>query len=175
MENPQISIAEAMAAKDFDLARIEQEFFHAEDPEIKERIRKEITDFEKSFIDDEIKAKKAGVIEDINTLSKKLRDGNYSKITQKKKDEKLLKIAESQLVEISNIESQAKEIKEGNKPYFLWNLYFMDVFDEGGFDVVIGNPPYVQLQKMGQEADKFNLLDMKHIQERAISTVCFSS
>jgi hypothetical protein len=29
----------------------------------------------------------------------------------------------------------------------------MDVFDNGGFDIMIGNPPYIQLQKMGSEAD----------------------
>jgi hypothetical protein len=32
-------------------------------------------------------------------------------------------------------------------------LYFLDVFENGGFDIVIGNPPYIQLQKMGKEAD----------------------
>lgn len=39
------------------------------------------------------------------------------------------------------------------RPYFLWHLYFMDVFEQGGFDVMIGNPPYIQLQKMGKETD----------------------
>jgi hypothetical protein len=39
------------------------------------------------------------------------------------------------------------------RPYFLWHLYFMDVFEKGGFDVMIGNPPYIQLQKMGKETD----------------------
>src|SRR5690606_27141530 len=33
-------------------------------------------------------------------------------------------------------------IKSNDKPFFLWNLYFKDVFDQGGFDIVIGNPPY---------------------------------
>jgi type I restriction-modification system DNA methylase subunit len=29
------------------------------------------------------------------------------------------------------------------RPYFLWHLYFSEVFDShGGFDIVIGNPPY---------------------------------
>ena len=36
-----------------------------------------------------------------------------------------------------------------NSYFFLWHTYFKDVFDKGGFDIVIGNPPYVQLQKNG--------------------------
>jgi hypothetical protein len=32
--------------------------------------------------------------------------------------------------------------KTGVKPFFLWRLYFGDVFENGGFDVVIANPPY---------------------------------
>jgi methylase of polypeptide subunit release factors len=37
--------------------------------------------------------------------------------------------------------------KSGEKPFFLWKLNFSEVFKEkGGFDVVIGNPPYVQIQ-----------------------------
>lgn len=30
-----------------------------------------------------------------------------------------------------------------NQDFFLWHLFFAEVFDKGGFDVVIGNPPYV--------------------------------
>lgn len=38
--------------------------------------------------------------------------------------------------------------KSNTKPFFLWKLHFADVFQEkGGFDVVIANPPYFQLQK----------------------------
>lgn len=38
-----------------------------------------------------------------------------------------------------------KEMKlKNNKPYFLWKLEFSKVFQEnGGFDIVIGNPPYI--------------------------------
>lgn len=38
-----------------------------------------------------------------------------------------------------------KEIKkEKTKPYFIWELEFAKVFKEkGGFDIVIGNPPYI--------------------------------
>jgi hypothetical protein len=34
-----------------------------------------------------------------------------------------------------------------NSEFFLWHTWFADVFKEGGFDIVIGNPPYIQLQK----------------------------
>ena len=35
-----------------------------------------------------------------------------------------------------------------SRPYVLWQLDFARVFKEkGGFDIVIGNPPYIQLQK----------------------------
>ncbi len=37
--------------------------------------------------------------------------------------------------------------KKQEQPFFIWQLEFLDVFRENsGFDVVIGNPPYVQLQ-----------------------------
>ncbi len=31
----------------------------------------------------------------------------------------------------------------GNSQFFLWHIWFHDVFSKGGFDIVIGNPPYV--------------------------------
>ena len=31
----------------------------------------------------------------------------------------------------------------GNNQFFLWHTWFYDVFTNGGFDIVIGNPPYV--------------------------------
>ncbi|MCR4942964.1 MAG: Eco57I restriction-modification methylase domain-containing protein [Clostridium sp.] len=41
---------------------------------------------------------------------------------------------------------------KASKPYVLWQVEFARVFKEkGGFDVVIGNPPYVQLQKLINE------------------------
>ena len=33
-----------------------------------------------------------------------------------------------------------------NAEFFLWHLWFAEVFDKGGFDIFIGNPPYIQLQ-----------------------------
>ena len=32
----------------------------------------------------------------------------------------------------------------GNDQFMLWHTWFYDVFSQGGFDIVIGNPPYVK-------------------------------
>jgi hypothetical protein len=50
-----------------------------------------------------------------------------------------------------------QRLKQSNdKPFFLWKLNFPEVFKQrGGFDVVIGNPPYVQIQRFsGQDIQK---------------------
>jgi hypothetical protein len=61
---------------------------------------------------------------------------------------------QSELNKLINIIEHLHELQTGTeKPYFLWHLWFKDVFDKDGFDIVIGNPPYIQLQKMGVEAD----------------------
>ncbi len=36
----------------------------------------------------------------------------------------------------------------GNDQFFLWHTWFHDVFSQGGFDIVIGNPPYVDSETM---------------------------
>lgn len=40
------------------------------------------------------------------------------------------------------------QIELPNAEFFLWHTYFKDVFDEGGFDIVIGNPPYIDSETM---------------------------
>ena len=47
----------------------------------------------------------------------------------------------------------------GNAQFFLWHTWFYDVFSQGGFDIVIGNPPYV--------STKGRTDDEKHNLERA--------
>ena len=58
-------------------------------------------------------------------------------------------IIEEQLRINPELLDKYREVKETSSlPFVLWQLYFPKVFQEnGGFDICIGNPPYIQLQK----------------------------
>lgn len=67
---------------------------------------------------------------------------------------------ENQIVELVKVKFEEKAVIEGkpknyyeehirnfaqnkeNRNFFPWKLFFADAFEQGGFDVVIGNPPY---------------------------------
>ena len=42
-----------------------------------------------------------------------------------------------------------------NQDFFLWHTWFKDIFDKGGFDIVIGNPPYFQVKKGMVDKNKY--------------------
>jgi len=86
--------------------------------------------------------------------------------TQADKQEKFQKVAELQK-EIDKISAEIEEI-ENNKIFenaFEWRFEFPEVLnDEGdfvGFDVVMGNPPYIQLQAMKGISEQLKRFDYK--------------
>ncbi len=44
------------------------------------------------------------------------------------------------------------------RPFFLWHFYFQDVFAQGGFDIVIANPPYVRADHPSQVQQRKDIL-----------------
>lgn len=85
--------------------------------------------------------------------------------TDKEKKEKLR--GEAERLEWEFIESKLKadgkcdelaqletERKDRRKNYFLWQLNFPEIFqNDGGFDVVMGNPPYVRQEEIKELKD----------------------
>lgn len=39
-----------------------------------------------------------------------------------------------------------------NQEFFLWHTWFKDIFDKGGFDIVVGNPPYIRRTELPESA-----------------------
>ena len=47
-----------------------------------------------------------------------------------------------------DVQSKIEKLPIPNDKFFLWHIYFKEVFDKGGFDIVIGNPPYIDSETM---------------------------
>ena len=76
------------------------------------------------------------------------------------KKEKLIQSIEREQIELirttlvtkgafDTYDNLSKMLEKKTKPFFVWELEFGEVFENGGFDIAIANPPYVQLQKNG--------------------------
>ena len=61
--------------------------------------------------------------------------------------------------DLEGIQKEFIAYTKGRKPknFFLWDIYFAEVFtgENPGFDIVIGNPPYIQLQKTCDNKGKY--------------------
>lgn len=51
-----------------------------------------------------------------------------------------------QIFELTQSEEFMKDVDDlsANDKFFLWHTWFADVFAQGGFDIIIGNPPYLK-------------------------------
>lgn len=130
------------------LKELHKRYFTEYDPIKKKEKRKQIEDIEIEFIKSSIK-EKVGGIEDI------IRNLNMQDPGDRKQQAVLMK----RKLEYLAIPEQIHNSK--TRPYFLWKLNFFEVFQEkGGFDVIIGNPPW------GQKSVRFSESERKYFKER---------
>lgn len=90
------------------------------------------------------------------------RPSEKASVALQKKNEKAYAKAQKEeqaaikgLAEVQDKQKRVEELYQyvrHDKPYFIWRLFFKEVFAAGGFDIVIGNPPYIQLQKIKEQA-----------------------
>ena len=119
----------------------------------------------------EIKSKLYSVVNDALIIETKEQKEQNKKIQDLKKKQKLAKtIQERRQIndEISKLEKTGSFLFLGDsidnsmyKNSIEWALEFPEVLDDEGkfqgFDIVIGNPPYIQLQKNKDESGNYNI------------------
>jgi len=119
------------------LSKLHKEYFGINELEEKIKKKAEIDKIEQDLIEDSVKRE----VERLEKENKNI--GNYLSpgVGMTEKDTIKFQKNLSKQGQIMNVLNEFK--KTGVKPFFLWRLYFGDVFEEkGGFDVVIANPPY---------------------------------
>lgn len=128
--------------------------------EIETELKRLQTQVKKLNHSEKVNAENAGLFDIYSEAKKKADDlkrlhKEFFEATQKSKKDNIKKQIEQlewELIE-ATLKEQGKtsalkklgEFKRSNtKPFFLWKLNFADVFENGGFNIVIANPPYVK-------------------------------
>jgi adenine-specific DNA-methyltransferase len=138
------------------LRELAQNYFKPEKAEQKATLKKQIDELVskriQAKIEEEILAKKKQEARLEEKLALLVNAEPKSR-AQKTKNEKALAELQKKLFGTQNAQKRLAEqqieilglMQKEERPFFLWHLYFQEVFDEnGGFDIVIGNPPYVR-------------------------------
>jgi hypothetical protein len=180
--NPQYTINEYLqtkqSAKEFDITELEEKYFNSNNADEKQQIRDKIENFERQFILEQLNEREKILKDllqhkenDLNTDISKVSEANAVYL-RKGKSAKDIEKQKTELEKVRQYRKRLNEIKPGEKPWFLWHLYFMDVFDPstgsgGGFDIVIGNPPFVDIKKLDRKTVKILFNNFKTTTNRA--------
>ncbi|MBL1215128.1 MAG: class I SAM-dependent DNA methyltransferase [Ignavibacteriae bacterium] len=124
-------------------------FQNEADRKKKEKLRKEIEELIIKIFENKLKREKADYFNRLAHIEERWQ--GQDEVIKNEKE----KVYKSTRFNLDEIEKQLREFSSGTKakPFFLWKLYFAEIFhgNNPGFDIVIGNPPYIQLQKNGGE------------------------
>lgn len=118
-----------------------KEYFSIHDDKEKLKKRKEINDIKDWLIGTALKKRH----KDITSQTKEAE--SRANMLDEKSRKQYLSGFSKWLGSSSNIQQALESLHnpKKEKPFFIWKLEFIDVFEEkGGFDVIIANPPYVK-------------------------------
>jgi len=112
----------------------------------KDKIKQDIENLIIKIFENKLKKQKSDYFRRIRAIEQK-----YSALPNAEQREKIIDTEKQAIYkkagfDLGVTEKRLREFTSGQKtkPFFLWNLYFSEVFKEKkGFDIVIANPPYV--------------------------------
>ena len=151
--NAQTSIFDTKYIDESNITALIDSYFNTKIPDEKQKLKKDIDTIIHNHIDYNLEFEENKILIDVSSIRKKLtlisidkRQPKGMLNKQEKAKAKLTKELENDEEQLKHLNKKRNELhdlqKTAERPYFLWHLFFKDVFDKGGFDIVIGNPPY---------------------------------
>jgi hypothetical protein len=133
--------------KQNDIQKLMGQFFNETNPVTKAEIKNTINQTVHDHIDYNLELRQDAVTSKL-TAAENIKD---PKPSVKKQIEKL----QSELSQLIKTREKLHKLQGSTtKPYFLWHLFFADIFENGGFDIVIGNPPYISTKGVNENDKK---------------------
>lgn len=123
------------------LTVLHSDYFKEASPDHKKRLKKELHELETKLIVQKAK-------ETIATIESEIANNYHGALNPKKANELAGKYETIKQIK----ETTDKLTETWIKNYFPWRLHFWEIFrDHGGFDIVIGNPPYIKVQEITKD------------------------
>jgi hypothetical protein len=144
-----ISAKEALTAKEkaAEIIAMTSRYFNETDPAQKQELHRNIDRFVLDHIDYNLRLAEERLETELHQHQVVIAENQKRLKSWKppKKTEKRLNVLRGEIKTIQQKKAKLAKLEEKpERPYFLWHLFFQDVFALGGFDIVIGNPPYVR-------------------------------
>jgi hypothetical protein len=147
IEDPQFKLTFNTVLQQNDIQNLMRQFFRETNPVAKAEIKEKINQTVHEHIDFNLEQRQQSIARQLSE-AETIRD---PKPSVKRKIEKL----QNDLAQLTQTREKLHKLQGSmTKPYFLWHLFFADVFESGGFDIVIGNPPYISTKGVNENDKK---------------------
>lgn len=164
------------AARAKEISSLINKYFGVTNPAEKQELHKQIDRFVLDHIDYNLQIQEEKFSDELQLRNAEIKRkaGLVKGWKPAKKDEQRLASLEDGLKSIALKKEKLQELEEKpERPYFLWHLFFQDVFEQGGFDIIIGNPPYVRPHNLTSEYKEKLWANFKTFEKKADLYVCF--
>ena len=134
--------------------KTEKEKYYNNDPSAKFKSQDTLLNEELRIFGELLDNKVFSLKKEIQTLESRKREEQLELLSSASKKGPEQKVIFEQQIrdkkkEIEHIREIKRQIQAPGKKPFVWDIDFAEIFgDKGGFDIVIGNPPYVRQEKI---------------------------
>ncbi len=140
---------EALTAKEkaAEITAMTKGYFNETDPLKKQDLHRQIDRFVLDHIDYNLRLAEEKLEAELMQYQTEIADKQKQLKSWKppKAIEKRMAVLQETIKAFQHKKAKLTELEnKPERPYFLWHLFFQNVFAEGGFDIVIANPPYVR-------------------------------
>ena len=180
-------ISNRLKKKLYDL-RIEKEKYFNNDPTAKFKVKEELVGEETRIFEEIIDERISVLKTKEQTLKKaleklrKTKQVSFSGEVAEAEQKKIINVQEIKKKNLEQIMKKVAELEnvktclhEPEKKPFVWEIDFAEIFgDKNGFDIVIGNPPYVRQEKISPPnrlKAEVTLEDRREYKEKLIKSV----
>lgn len=140
--------------KQQEIGKLINAYFDQDDHETKQRLHRQIDELVLGHIEYNLDLHEERVQAVLDNARKELKRKQVAARGYQPTKKEAARIAEleAQLAEVDRKRDELAKLQEKpERPFFLWHLFFQDVFTQGGFNIVIANPPYVRHESIKEQ------------------------